>query len=89
MGGVNCSRCSHFFITWVLGTPYGCAAWGIKSGQYPHLAVYAFSGMECQLFERKQPKSDGAEKKRAKGFGQSQAGEKGKDDRAFRAKEDR
>ncbi len=67
MERVDCALCSHFFVTWVTGTPYGCSAWGIKSRQHPNDAVYASSGIQCQLFKprirgeaglrgRKQPK---------------------------------
>ncbi len=56
MENVNCILCSHFFITWVTGTPYGCSAWGIKTRLRPDAAVYASSGIQCQLFK---PRSGG------------------------------
>jgi hypothetical protein len=55
MERTDCSHCSHFFITWDVGAPYGCSAWGIKFPQHPQNAVYASSGIECQLFK---PKSE-------------------------------
>ncbi|MFZ0942682.1 MAG: hypothetical protein WCF58_20070 [Syntrophobacteraceae bacterium] len=56
MERVDCAGCSHFFITWDIGAPYGCSAWGIKFAQHPQNAVYASSGIQCQLFK---PKSGG------------------------------
>ncbi len=53
MERADCTRCSHFFITWDAGAPYGCSAWGIKLAQHPRNAVYASSGIQCQLFKAK------------------------------------
>jgi len=53
MEKVNCTHCRFFFITWITGTPYGCSAWSIKARLHPSVAVYASSGIECQLFKPK------------------------------------
>lgn len=53
---IDCTRCAHYLITWITGTPYGCAAWGIKSSRLPHQEVYAASGIQCQLFSPKREK---------------------------------
>ncbi len=53
MERADCTRCSHFFITWDARAPYGCSAWGIKLAQHPQNAVYASSGIQCQLFQAK------------------------------------
>lgn len=53
MEKVNCTLCRFFFITWVTGAPYGCSAWSIKTRLHPSGAVYASSGIECQLFKPK------------------------------------
>ena len=59
MEKVDCTRCAHYLITWITGTPYGCAAWGIKTSRRPHLEVYAASGVQCQLFSPKRKKCEG------------------------------
>lgn len=49
----NCQACLHFYITYEPAFPYGCRAMGFKSKQLPSAAVYASSGMPCQLFTPK------------------------------------
>ncbi len=56
MEKVDCTRCTHYLITWITGMPYGCDAWGIKSSRPPHEAVYSASGVQCQLFSPKRKK---------------------------------
>ncbi|MGC8490604.1 MAG: uracil-DNA glycosylase [Syntrophobacteraceae bacterium] len=58
MAKVDCTRCAHYVITWITGTPYGCDAWGIKSSRRPDQVVYAASGVQCQLFSPKCKKAD-------------------------------
>ena len=50
----NCQRCRHFFITHQPSHPYGCRAMNFKSAQMPAVVVRINSGLECQLFERKE-----------------------------------
>lgn len=52
----NCYLCRHFFITYEPAHPYGCRAMGFKSNRQPCEAVFANSGMPCQLFEAKPKK---------------------------------
>jgi hypothetical protein len=56
---IDCTQCIHYLITWITATPYGCAAWGIRSSRLPHREVYAASGVQCQLFSPKGGKSCG------------------------------
>lgn len=53
----DCYRCIHFYITHEPSHPYGCRAMGFKSAQLPSITVYGSSGMDCQLFSRKTPRS--------------------------------
>jgi hypothetical protein len=55
---MKCKVCFHFSITWDAAAPYGCGAWGIKTRLHPHWAVYASSGLECQLFRPREKHSD-------------------------------
>ncbi|MDR3569935.1 MAG: hypothetical protein P4L43_18085 [Syntrophobacteraceae bacterium] len=73
MDKVDCTRCTHYLITWIKGAPYGCAAWGIKSSRLPHLEIYAASGVQCQLFT---PKRNGC-------GGRGEAGGKAKTERVL------
>ncbi|MBB5021622.1 uracil-DNA glycosylase [Desulfurispira natronophila] len=50
---VNCNRCSHYYITWDTGFPYGCRKLGFKSRHLPSLEVFRNSGMPCQYFDEK------------------------------------
>lgn len=56
---MDCIHCTHFFVTWEKALPYGCKAWGIKTPRYPEAAVYASSGLKCQLFKPKNPANRG------------------------------
>ena len=53
----SCADCKHYYVTWDKDFPYGCTAMGFKSRTSPALEVREASGMDCQLFERKGPKS--------------------------------
>jgi hypothetical protein len=50
---LSCIHCVHFRLTWNPSYPYACKAWGIRSSQYPAVAVRASSGLPCQLREAK------------------------------------
>jgi hypothetical protein len=50
---INCHECIYFFVTWQLGTPYGCKAHGFKSKQLPSIVVFSSSGKPCLLFRKK------------------------------------
>lgn len=52
--GINCFSCSHFYITYEKGFPYGCRAMGFKSRLIPSREVYESSGKECQFFSKKE-----------------------------------
>jgi hypothetical protein len=54
----SCGNCSHYYVTWDKDFPYGCRAMGFKSRTSPALQVRDASGMDCQLFERKGPRSN-------------------------------
>lgn len=56
-GRPNCMGCLHFYITHKKDRPYGCRAMGFISLQMPSIAVKMNSGMDCQLFSRKKPKT--------------------------------
>jgi hypothetical protein len=53
-GGVRCHSCIHFYITHDRSFPYGCRAIGFKSRVIPSREVLSSSGMECQMFSRKE-----------------------------------
>lgn len=50
----NCFGCRNFFITYEPAHPYGCRAMGFKAKKMPSQVVFESSGMECQLFVKKQ-----------------------------------
>jgi hypothetical protein len=52
---IACHKCRHYQVTWDARLPYGCRAHGFKTRKNPALAVYEASGIECQLFESKEP----------------------------------
>ena len=52
----NCYHCLFFYITHEPAHPYGCRGMNFKSSRLPSEAVYASSGMICQMFEPKEPK---------------------------------
>lgn len=56
---INCYRCTHFFVTWEEGRPYGCKRLNFKSTNFPSLEVYRSSGLPCQYFEPKRPQQRG------------------------------
>jgi len=56
---VNCFQCKHFVVTWDKHHPYGCRAWNIRSPQHPSIVVHSSSGMQCQLFQPKDPGKKG------------------------------
>ncbi len=51
--GIDCNKCTHFFITWDKNLPYGCRAMKFKSKKNPSIAVLESSGIACMLFKRK------------------------------------
>jgi hypothetical protein len=55
---IACIRCRRYQITWEARQPYGCLAHGFKTHLNPARVVYESSGIECQLFEPKQPRED-------------------------------
>ena len=55
---VVCVRCRHYRVTWQPSHPYGCVAHGFKSHRNPALVVFESSGIACQFFEPKSPRSD-------------------------------
>ena len=52
--GIRCPACCHYYITHDKAFPYGCRAMGFKSRSTPSLAVFSSSGMECQMFRKKE-----------------------------------
>ena len=53
----NCSKCTHYYITYDTSMPYGCRAMKFKTAKNPAQVVFASSGMHCQLFTvKKTPK---------------------------------
>ena len=51
-----CRNCVHFYITYDSSLPYGCKAMKFKSRENPAQAVFAASGMICQVFVAKSAK---------------------------------
>ena len=56
---VSCRRCRHYYVTWDKHFPNGCRAIGFKSKSSPSSRVLTASGIECQLFLRKEPGKEG------------------------------
>gem|GEM_PF-1553229 len=54
---VHCLNCKHLRITWSPSTPYFCRAWSIRSRKYPCEEVFSASGISCQKFDPKTPKT--------------------------------
>ncbi len=52
---IQCRTCRHYFITWDRKFPHGCRAAGFRSAAMPHLEVFAASGRQCLLYEKKTP----------------------------------
>lgn len=50
---VSCMRCSHHFITFDPGFPYGCRAMNFKSRRLPQYEVLGASQQICQYFHAK------------------------------------
>ena len=50
---IDCTKCTHYYVTWDKQFPMGCKAMGFKSRQPPSLVVYMASDMECKKFEQK------------------------------------
>jgi hypothetical protein len=50
----TCSSCTHYYVTWDRDFPHGCKAMGFKCRSSPSLQVREASGMECQLYVRKE-----------------------------------
>ncbi len=55
----NCHQCVYFFITHEPAHPYGCRGMNFKSARPPSEAVFASSGMICQMFKPKESKKSG------------------------------
>ena len=53
---LRCGSCVHYFVTWDKGFPHGCKAMGFKCRTSPSLRVREASGIECQLYIRKEQK---------------------------------
>jgi len=53
----NCMRCSHHVITHETGFRYQCNALGFKSAQLPCKVVQESSGMPCQMYHPRQPRT--------------------------------
>ncbi|MBN1381713.1 MAG: uracil-DNA glycosylase [Deltaproteobacteria bacterium] len=51
---ISCYTCRHFYITYDPKFPYGCRAAGFKSRVMPSQEMINSSGLECQLFEKKE-----------------------------------
>lgn len=50
---IDCHKCEHYYVTWDKHFAHGCRAMKFKSKQFPGAVVFASSGMECLLFEKK------------------------------------
>ena len=50
---INCFKCQYFYITHDGRFPYGCKAAGFKSRMMPSKEMYVNSGIECQVFQKK------------------------------------
>jgi hypothetical protein len=48
-----CFSCTHFYITYDANFPYGCRAAGFKSRLMPSKEMVNHSGLDCQLFSKK------------------------------------
>jgi len=53
-----CVRCRHYYVTWDRVFPHGCRAMEFKSRIPPALQVREASGMDCQMFARKDRSRD-------------------------------
>ena len=53
---IPCGSCVHYYVTWDPGFPHGCRAMGFKCKGSPSLRVRETSGLECQLYVRKELK---------------------------------
>lgn len=51
---IDCFQCRHFYVTWDEFFPRGCKALSFKSREMPSAVVKRSSGMDCQLFDRKE-----------------------------------
>lgn len=52
---MRCGQCKWYFITWEHNFPNGCKAWGIKTRLSPSALVKSSSGLDCQLYQPKDP----------------------------------
>ncbi len=50
----NCLDCRHYYVTWDRSFPHGCKAMGFKCKKSPAVQVREASGMNCQLFLKKE-----------------------------------
>ncbi len=50
---INCFKCHHFYVTYDSHFPHGCKAVGFKSRLMPAKEMFVNSGIECQLFKKK------------------------------------
>jgi hypothetical protein len=53
---IDCTKCTHFYITWDKNYPRGCRAMGFKCREIPSVMVCKASGVECLRFEKKKEK---------------------------------
>lgn len=50
----KCGHCRHYYVTWDPSFPHGCRAMGFKSRTSPSLEVRGASGLDCQMYARKE-----------------------------------
>jgi hypothetical protein len=52
----SCRHCRHYYVTWDKAFPHGCRAMGFKGKTSPSVSVRQASGMDCQLFVKREQK---------------------------------
>lgn len=50
---IICQKCVYYYVTWEVGKPHGCKAYGFKSTQIPSVVVKKSSGSNCKLYIQK------------------------------------
>jgi hypothetical protein len=50
---IICQKCVYYFVTWEIGKPHGCKAYGFKSQLIPSITVKRSSGDNCNFFTLK------------------------------------
>jgi len=51
---VACIKCRYYRVTYDVHQPYGCRAHGFKTSRNPSQIVFETSGIECQLFMKRE-----------------------------------